>query len=123
MIRIKHVYSETCKHCDFAVPTFVMILKIIWQYNATAKKISNFILNHPENKLIEKSTFITNNKYVSMPKREKISIPQKKMSTYLEINLLTCLPRIIINHQFLSTLLPKQYPIKFLTVQKLKIRF
>ena len=25
MISIKHDYSETCKNCDFAIPTFAMI--------------------------------------------------------------------------------------------------
>ena len=29
MISIKHVYSEICKNCDFAVPTFAMIKKNI----------------------------------------------------------------------------------------------
>ena len=27
MISIKYVYSETCKNCDFSVPTFAMIRK------------------------------------------------------------------------------------------------
>ena len=66
-------------------------------YNSTTIKFYNFIITHPENKVIDKSTFLTNNTDVSIPKREKISRPKKKMSTYLEINLLTYLPRIIIN--------------------------
>ena len=102
MIRIEHVYTETCKNCDFSVPPFATI-KIILKYNSTIINFSNFIITHPENKLIDKSTFLTNNTDIKISKRKKLAHPP------LELNLLAYLPRIIIKKS-LSMLLQKKHP-------------
>ena len=71
MISIKHVYSETCKNYYFAVPTFAKIkhLIAIQFYNETLFQLH---YNSSREHLIDKSTFLTNNKDVSIPKRKDV---------------------------------------------------
>ena len=79
MISIEHVYTEICKHCDFLAPYFDIVNKIVLKYKSTDINSSNIIINHPENKLIDKCTFLKNNISVSIPKREKSSSTKKMM--------------------------------------------
>ena len=58
MISIEHVYTEILKNCDFPVPSFDMLKKIMLKYNSTNINFSNFIINHAENKCIDKCTFL-----------------------------------------------------------------
>ena len=73
MISIEHDYIEICKNCDFPAPSFDIINKIVLKYKSTDMKISNFIINYPEKKLIDKCTSIKNNINVNIPKRRKSS--------------------------------------------------
>ena len=86
MISIDYVYTEICKNCDFPAPFFDIINKIVLKDKSIDIKFSNFIINHPENKLNDKCTFLKNNINVSIPKRGKSSSIKKMMSTYLKRN-------------------------------------
>ena len=76
MISIEHVYTEICKNCDFPVPSFDIVNRIVLKYKSTNIKFSNFIINCPENKLIDKYTFKKNNIDVSIPKRGESNSPK-----------------------------------------------
>ena len=97
VISVEHVYREICKSCDFPAPSFDILNKNILKYKATYIKFSNFIINHPENKLFDKYTFQNynininiprrkricslNNKIVNIPKRNRLS-PQKNVDVF-----------------------------------------
>ena len=57
MKNIKNVYKESCEKFNYVVPTFEKIKRKVLDYNRTMKEFSNFIVNHPENKIIGKTTF------------------------------------------------------------------
>ena len=77
MKSIEHIYIEIYKNCDFPVPSFDIVNKIVLKNKSTNIKFSNFIINHPENKLNDKCTFLKNNIDVSIPKRKKVANPKK----------------------------------------------
>ena len=76
VITIEHVYREICKNCDFH--------KIVLKYKSMDINFSNFIINHPDNKLFDKCTFLNNNINVNIPRRKNVA--HKKKLTYLKIN-------------------------------------
>ena len=73
VISVENVYREICKSCDFPAPSFDIFNKIVLKYKSTDINFSNFIINHPENKLFDKCTFLNNNINVNIPRREKRS--------------------------------------------------
>ena len=89
MKSIEHIYTEIYKNCDFPIPSFDIVNKIVLKYKSTNINFSNFIINHPENKLIDKCTFLKNNININILKRKKssshkknnVNIPVKKCST------------------------------------------
>ena len=89
MISIEHVYTEICKKCDFPVPSFDIVNKIVLKYKSTYIKFSNVIINHPENKLMDKCTFLNNNINVNIPRRKKSSSHKKNVN----IPVKKCLPK------------------------------
>ena len=96
-------YTEICKNCDFSVLTFDIIRKITLKYNSTTINFSTFIINHPENKLNDKRTFLAHNTDVSTLKRGKIAHPDNDVDIP-EINMLIYLPKIISNQSLLMFL-------------------
>ena len=60
---------------------FILLLplKNILKHNSTTINFFIFIINHPENKLIDVSTFLIHNTDVSIPQRKtKIAHPKKR---------------------------------------------
>ena len=71
LISIKHVYREIYNNCDFPTPSFDIVNKIVLKYKSTDTNFSNFIINHPKNKLFDKYTFLNYNTNVNIPRRKK----------------------------------------------------
>ena len=89
VISIEHVYREIYKHYNFPAPSFDIVNKIVLKYKSKNINFPNFIINHPENKLIDKGTFLKNNIDVSIPKRKKVANPKNyfKISVKHSINI------------------------------------
>ena len=62
------------------------VISIVLKYKSTYITFSNFIINHPENNIFDKYTFLNNNINVNIPRRKKsssqknVNIPEKKCS-------------------------------------------
>ena len=74
LISIKHVYREIYNNCDFPTPSFDIVNKIVLKYKSTN---NNFIINHPENKLFDKYTFLNYNINVNIRRRKKVAHKKK----------------------------------------------
>ena len=57
MKNIKDIYNETCDDFKYIFSIFSIIKKNVLSYNSIMKDFSNFIVNHPENMIIDRTTF------------------------------------------------------------------